>query len=86
MTNELNYKSDIVNFKIDRKDILAETKDSILINKNGIEYWLQKKFVRVQEFTLKAVIGLKPSWEYNLSTPNAKITGLKLIGLYKEQK
>lgn len=86
---KFNYIENFENFKIHRNNILAESKESVLIKKDigdnkCIEFWLNKKFVRINEYSLHASIGITPSWEYSLSN-KAKITGLKLIDLYKEQ-
>lgn len=82
-----NYKKIIIMLD----DVIAETKDSVLISHylpKNIAFWVNKKFIFKNDFFMhwSATVTIDPDWEYSMSTETAaidkKIKGDQLLRLY----
>lgn len=78
-------KKDITNAYVNRKHFLKENKISVLLALDkSISIWLDKKFVKKNDFCLSASVGIKQSWKYKVYNQDIELTGSEVLNKLKE--
>lgn len=86
MSQEQKNKDNIINVYIHRSKFIRENKNSVLFKiADNILFWLDKKFIKKNDYCLTANVGIVKNWKYkNVATSGKQIdelSGEQLVDL-----